>query len=161
MNSAVYSSDKKTSGGIFRLALRAIGGLAIVAVFFFGTVFVLDYFYLPYPDYVRASHAKDIKIALEKYKAAKGRYPATFPSNPLTDIRKDLVGGGFIGALPSDPIYGDAVSSGYMYASGGASYGLLVHLKYATGNIPAGGVCLTGVGFAATGWWGNPPACPF
>jgi hypothetical protein len=146
---------------ISRILFYAVGGFGIVAAFFFATSWALDYFYLPYPDYVRASDARALKEALAKYKAAKGSYPATFPSNPLSDIKKQLVDGGFIRSLPRDPVYGDTVNGGYLYVSGGPSYGLLVHLKYATGNISAGGVCLTGVGFEGTGWWNNPPPCPF
>jgi hypothetical protein len=39
--------------------------------------------------------------------------------------------------------------------------GVQVGLESAGGKIPAGGACLTGVGTAGTGWWGQPPDCPF
>jgi hypothetical protein len=161
MNSAVYSPDERPESSVFGLVLRAIGGLAVVAIFFFGTLFVLDYFYLPYPDYVRANDARMIKAALERYRSAKGGYPSLYPGNQLTDLNKDLVGGGFIARLPSDPVYGAGVDGGYLYASDGLKYGLLLHLKFATGQIKAGGACLTGVGYAGSGWWGQPPDCPF
>jgi hypothetical protein len=161
MNSAVYSPDEKPTSGALEMVLRAIGGIAVVAISFFGTLFALDYFYLPYPDYVRANDARMMKVVLEKYRSANGHYPSPYPGNPLTDLDKDLVGGGFIARLPSDPVYGAGVGGEYLYASDGVKYGLLLHFKFAAGQIKAGGVCLTGVGYAGSGWWGQPPDCPF
>jgi hypothetical protein len=131
------------------------GGAAIVAVFFFGTLFVSDYFF---PDYVRARDIKSVKVALEKYRAVKGHYPGPAGGVPLNDLRSDLVGGGFISDIPHDPENGPDWQ--YMYASDGAAiYIIMVHLKYAVEKVPAGGACITGVGLPASAR--NSPDCPF
>jgi hypothetical protein len=73
-----------------------------------------------------------------------------------------LVDGGYLKAIPQDPDLNAVGTQQYRYVSGdGKTYGLLFHLQFPTGNIPAGGNCLTGVGTAKTGWWGQPPECPF
>jgi hypothetical protein len=147
------------SSSMFRFAMRIAGALAIVLIFFFGTLLTLDWWNtLPYPDSVRAEHASSIKAALERYRAARGHYPAPFGDNPLTDLKNELVDGHFVAAIPKDPIWGLGEKQ-YRYVSVGEGYGLLFHLQYANGKIPEGGSCITGV--ATQGWWGNPPFCPF
>lgn len=144
---------------MLRRLMLFIGALAIVASFFFGTLFVIDWMdTLPFPDSARADHARSIKTALEAFRASKGQYPTPAGDVPLTDLKKDLVDGKFIAAIPKDPTAGFGPNQ-YRYVSTGAAYGLLFHLQFPTGKIPAGGACLTGV--ATQGWWGNPPACPF
>jgi hypothetical protein len=146
---------------MFRVVLRIAGALAIVLVFFFGTLYVLDWWNsLPYPDSVRADHANQIKAALEAYRVARGHYPAPFADNQLTDLKNELVDGKFIGAIPKDPTWGNGDNQ-YRYVSNGKSYGLLLHLQFPVGKIPAGGSCLTGVGTTSSGWWNNAPQCPF
>ena len=46
----------------------AIGGLAILAISFFGTLFLLNSAYFQSFDSVRIEHAKLLKAALEKYR---------------------------------------------------------------------------------------------
>lgn len=143
-----------------RALLLLIGAIAIVAGSFFGTLFVYDYLYqLPYPDNVRAAHATAVKEAMEKYRVAKGGYPAY--SGPLEGLKRELVSGGFIGAVPLDPVYASDPTNGYQIAANSTAYGLLVHLKNATDYLPANSACMTGVKFDGVGWWGNPPKCPF
>jgi hypothetical protein len=152
---------------MLRLATRIAGALAIVAAFFFGTLFILDRQDSPAipaspppPDSVRASHAKQLKAALEAYRVARGHFPAPFGDNAVTDLKKDLVDGKFLAAIPQDPVWklGD---NQYRYVSSGKSYGLLFHLQLPTGKIPAGGTCLTGVGTEGSRWWNDAPDCPF
>jgi hypothetical protein len=144
--------------------LLAGGGLAIVAIFFFGTLFVIDYFALDFNgpgarDRLRAKHAVMLKDALANYKKTVGTYP-TLSDNDVDDLKKYLVDGGYISAIPTDPLRA-AAGSKYRFSSNGTFYGLLFQLEAATGKIPAHGACLTGVGTAGTGMWGQPPDCPF
>lgn len=129
----------------------AVVAPVIVLGSFFGTLYVIDH----YPGYYtesqlrdrqRASETASIREALEKYKAAKGAYPSPFSDNPLSDLKKALVDGGYLRSIPVDPETGKE----YRYVSLGGAYGLLV---------PTG--CMTGVKAAKTGWWGQPPDCPF
>src|SRR4051812_20869030 len=86
------------------LLLRVAGGLAIVVVFFFGTLFALDYMGWGSPDSIRASNAKAIMEALQKYRTAKGAYPVLpVPDSPFSELAGPLVGGGYISAIPTDP----------------------------------------------------------
>ena len=143
-----------------RLVLLA-GSLAIVVVSFFvyGSIgSSVASSALKYPDSTRAADAALIKEALEKYKKAHGAYPAPFPSNPIADLKPALVDGGYLKKIPQDPV----VPDNYYYTSSGNNYGILIRqLKYAAGKVPAGGQCMTGVGIGGTGWWGQPPECPF
>jgi hypothetical protein len=147
---------------MFRLASRIAGALAIVAVFFFGTLFILDRLdTLEFPDSERANHARSVKAALEVYRRAQGHYPVPFTDNPLVDLKKELVDGKFLGAIPQDPLWG-LTENQYRYVSyDGKIYGLLFHLQFPVGKIPAGGSCLTGIGSETTGWYRNAPPCPF
>jgi hypothetical protein len=156
-------NPRSRSGSIGRTILLTLGGMAVVAAFFFGTLFVLDYLE---PrgrerDAIRADHVRSLKAALERYRASRGNYPFPFPGNPLTHLKKELVDGGYLPAIPQDPLWGVKDNS-YQYVSpGGQNYGVLVHLEAPTGAIAAGGACVTGVNTAGTGWWGQPPPCPF
>jgi hypothetical protein len=86
-----------------RIVVRLIGGLAIVVLSFFGTLYILDYWAAQNsPDAVRASTAKVVMTALEKYRVAKGAYPV-IPDRPLSELAPALVGGGFLAAIPPDP----------------------------------------------------------
>lgn len=153
----------RPSGALRRLVWRIVGGAGIVVVFFFGTLFFLDYFYPETPDTIRAADARFVKAALEKYRKARGSYPFPLLDNPLTDLKKALVDDGFLGAIPQDPdLNAVGTKKQYRYVSNdGKTYGLLFHLQFPTGKIPAEGNCITGVGIAKTGWWGQPPDCPF
>jgi hypothetical protein len=138
-----------------------IGGIAVLAISFFGTLFVLNSTDNRPRDSLRAEHAKSLKTALEKYRSARGKYPAPFNDNVIFDLKPELVDGGFLPIMPQDPFWNTPPNQ-YRYVSGdGKGYGLLFHLELASGKIPAGGACLTGVGTAGTGWWGQPPDCPF
>ena len=137
-----------------RKLLYFVGGIAILAGSFFGTLWIYDTFLqLPYPDNLRANDATAVKAAMERYRAAKGTYPPSY-GGPLSGFT-ELVAGGFIKALPVDPVFSEP-NSGYLLASNKSAYGLLVHLKY-----PTNSVCMTGVNFEGVGWFNNPPKCPF
>ena len=145
-----------------RLFLFFISAIAILAIFFFGTMYVIDYRDMSARDLVRAEHAKSLKTALERYRAAHGKYPAPFTNNYIMDLKTALVDGGFLAAIPTDPFWIGSQNNQYTYVSAdGIKYGLWFHLELSSGKIPAGGGCLTGVGTVGTGWWGQPPDCPF
>jgi hypothetical protein len=135
-----------------RTALWTLGGLAIVAFFFFGTLLVLDYRDRNQSpeqarDALRAEHARLIKDALERYRTARGTYPV-FPDNPISDLKAALVDTKYLASVPVDPVTGKQ----YRYVSDGKVYGMLFSLE-------TGASCL--VGTSGRGFWGNPPMCPF
>lgn len=144
---------------LVRPLLWITGGMAVVAISFFGTLFILNNADSRTRDALRAEHAKSLKAALGQYHSAHGSYPAAFFDNPVTDLQAALVGGGFLPTIPVDPLWADAERQ-YRYVSAGKTYGLLIHLELANGEI-ARGACLTGVGTEGTGWWGGQPDCPF
>jgi len=133
---------------------KIAGAIAVVAVSFFITLIVLDYigYPAPTPDQMRASNAKQIMAALEKYRAAKGAYPVLAGSDSvITELRKPLVEGKFIAAIPADPPDAEPIH----YATyDGQSFGLLVFQNNKG--------CLIEVRAPHTmGWWGQPPYCKF
>lgn len=143
---------------------KIVGGISVVAFFFFGTLFLLDHFDSSSNDpksrdALRSSHAEALKKALESYRSAFRKYP-TFPDNLVDDLAPALVGGGFLREIPQDPS-GRATQYRYASLTDGTAYGLLFHLEVAKGKIPAGGQCLTGVGIQGKDWYGAPPSCPF
>jgi hypothetical protein len=151
---------------LFRQIRMAIGAILVVAVFFYGTLLILDHmdrFIVPgrtdsrSRDSLRAEHAKLLKTALEKYRVATGLYP-TLSDNVVDDLKHELVDRGYIISIPHEPLWPDMQ---YRYASNGRQYALWFHLELPSGQIPAGGACLTGVGIAGSGWWQQPPNCPF
>jgi hypothetical protein len=139
--------------------LQAFGAFLVVLVFFIGTLYVID---TVAPDFngaykrnrLRASHAEQIKSALEKYRKAKGSIPI-FPDNPVDDLKSFLVDGGFLAAIPRDPEWTSTNGQQYRYVSDGKIYGLLFYLE-SSGSFTR---CLIG----PTGYkfWGEPPVCPY
>ena len=147
---------------IRKVSLGVAGGVGVVAVFFFGTLFLLDHFEgKPLTgsdrDSLRAEHAKLIRNALAKYRNDHGGFPV-FPDNPVDVLKAALVDGGYLRAIPGDP---SGPSKQYRYISHGAGYGLFFQLEVANGKNLTGGACLTGVGTAGKDWYGVPPNCPF
>ncbi len=134
----------------------AIGGLAILVASFFGTLYFLDSLNFQSLDSVRIEHAKSLKIAIEKYRAARGAYPWSYPDNDLADLKKELVDGGFMSQLPIDPYWKSGRVNKYRYRSlDGKSYGLLLYMEL--------GPCQTGIGTAASNPWDGRPVttCSF
>jgi hypothetical protein len=96
----------------------------------------------PSPDQIRASTAKLLMAALEKYRTAKGAYPRLI-NNPVTDLKPALVEGGFLSDIPRDLT--DAQPMRYI-SNSATSYGIL-----STKNRQP---CLIEVGTSNSGWWG-------
>jgi hypothetical protein len=145
-----------------RPLLLVTGALATIAIFFFGTLFALD-FYSPAhaTNRLRAEHVKLLADALEKYHRARGAYP-NLPGSPVDELKRELVDGGFLEAIPSDPA---RLSKGqeYLYVGGGDVYGVLVTLEPEPLLIgtKAAFTCVVGVHILGSGAWGDPSACPF
>jgi hypothetical protein len=132
---------------MLRIFGQIVSAAFIVLVFFFGTLFLLDWWDRSSDlDAVRAKHAGQISAALEAYRGKTGHYPAPFSDNPLADIEKEIGE-----PLPGDPV-GGANQYRYVSSADGKRYGLLFHL-------PNGKTCISGVGVRGTGWWQNAPEC--
>jgi len=130
------------------------GSVAIVAAFFFGTLFVFNMMDERARDTQRTADVKLLKSALERYHEARGAYPQ-FPDNFVDDLKTALVDSGYLRGIPHDPLAGGA----YRYTTSGASDGQGYGLKV---GLERSGDCLTGVRTAGTGWWGGKlPDCPF
>jgi hypothetical protein len=131
------------------IVARVIGGVAIVVLSFFATLYFLDYLAAPRnsADAIRASTAKAVMAALEKYRAAKGSYPI-IPDAPLSSLAPALVGGGFLTAIPPDPPGKEETR----YASfDGTVYAL--HLIFDRDGRP----CIAEP--VKTEWWGGLSPC--
>jgi hypothetical protein len=135
-----------------QIVLLAIGGSAVIACFFFGTLFALDFMDRRSRDTARIDTVKSVMAALEKYRAARGAYPVLpVPDIAITQLSGPLVGGGYLTTIPNDPPGADQTR----YVSlDGTAFGLRIALERS-------GVCRLAVGGPGTGWWGNPPPCPF
>jgi hypothetical protein len=139
---------------IVRAFLFCLGGVGIVAIFFFGTLFVLNWMEIRSRDAIRIGHAKLLKDALNRYHAARGTFPVTFPDNPIEDLKPALVDGGYLSAIPNDPL----PTRTYRYTTGSVTNGQHYALKI---PLEGPGSCVTGVDFEGSGWWSPAPVCPF
>jgi hypothetical protein len=148
------------SNRLLRLALQIAGGLAVVSIFFFGTLYVLEFGDRSARDQIRAEHARTLKQALNNFYKDKHAFPV-LQDNPVDDLKAALVDGGYLKSIPNDP---SRASTGFQYryvSNGVDTYGLLFVLEKANGAIPAGGRCLAGLNTAGTEFWRQPPDCPF
>lgn len=85
-----------------RSFLRTVVAFEIVAIFFFGTLFVLDW---PEKDLdsMRSEDAGSLKGAFAKSRAEQRSY-SPFPDNHVIDLKKALVDGGYLNSIPDDPL---------------------------------------------------------
>jgi hypothetical protein len=152
--------SREAGSPVLRLALRVVGGLAVIAISFFVTLYALDYMDRRNRDAVRGEHIAQIRSAVEAYYKARGAFPA-LDDKPVENLKATLVDGGFLKSIPVDPLWA-TTNKEYRYYSDGKNYfGLLAWLEQAHGPIPAGGTCLAGRGTKGSGLWGQPPDCPF
>ena len=137
-----------------------IGGLAILVFFFLGTLFLLNYIDRRSANSPLAQEASTIMAALEKYRSSQGAYPVLpVPDSLAVDLKKVLAVGGYLPPVTDDLLGPDKQARYVSYD--GKSYGLLFHLKEVNGTIAPDGECLIEVKASATGWWNQPPRCPF
>jgi hypothetical protein len=114
---------------ILQPILLTVGTLAIIATFFLGTLFSLDFMDRRSRDSLRANHARSIMAALEKYHATHGAYPILpVPGSNTTELQVPLVGGWYLRAIPRDPL-GAETQSRYVSFDGKA-YGLLYQIPF-------------------------------
>jgi hypothetical protein len=131
-----------------KYVLRLVGALAIVTLFFFGTLFVLDHTDSQ-PEPSGIANARTIAAALEKYRADKGAYPVLpVLDSPVTELFSSLVNGRYLSNIPTASAGGEQIR--YVSVDGRA-FGLRVVLS--------NGPCIIEVGISKSGWWGNPPPC--
>jgi hypothetical protein len=147
-----------------RRFLLILGALGIVAASFFTTLLILNSMETPRTpveirNAIRAEHARLLKAALEKFRAAHKTYPASPDFNDISNLQRDLVGGGYLTELPSDPQSADGKK--YRYASNGMVFGLLFELEAGPDGTPAAGACISRAKTDTTSFKGFAPACPF
>jgi hypothetical protein len=142
------------SNRVVRIFLYGIGAAGVVAACFFGTLYVLNSMDIQSRDAIRVEHAKLLKDALNRYRAARGKFPTTFQDNPVEDLKPILVDGGYLSAIPRDPL----PTQTYRYTTGSVTTGQRYALKI---SLEETGQCLTGVDFVGMGWWAPTPLCPF
>jgi hypothetical protein len=131
---------------------RGVAGLAIVAICFFGALFILSYTDQSARDALRVEHVQQIKSAVENYHNARRAYPTSL---------KALVDGGFLKSIPSDPLWAGTAKNYQYYSDGINNFGVLVVLERVHADVPAGKSCRTGLGTKESAMWGEQPQCPF
>jgi hypothetical protein len=133
--------------------VKVFGGIAIIAVSFTMTTYILETRSTPATrDAQRIDDIRKIKEAVRSYRRVRNAFP--------TDL-KLLVDGGFINSIPVDPVW-SATEKKYQYYSDGVNnFGVLVWLEEAHGAVPAGKSCRTGQGTKESAMWGDTLDCPF
>jgi type II secretory pathway pseudopilin PulG len=146
-----------------RRFLLVLGALAIVVASFLATLLILNYIEFRTPvemrNATRAEHARLLHAALEKYRAAHKSYPMSADFNEVSNLQRDLVGGGYLTEIPSDPQSADGKK--YRYASNGSVYGLLFELEAEPNGTPAAGTCISRAKTDSASFKGFAPDCPF
>ena len=147
-----------------RRFLLVLGALVIVVASFFATLLILNSMEKSRTpaetrNATRAEHARQLKAALEKYRAAHKSYPLSSDFNDLGNLQGDLVGGGYLAEIPSDPQ--NANGKKYLYASNGTVYGLMFQIEAGPNGAPAAGTCISRAKSDTTSFKGFAPDCPF
>jgi type II secretory pathway pseudopilin PulG len=147
-----------------RRFLLVLGALAIVVAGFLATLLLLNYREgqrapAETRNATRAGHARQLKAALENYRTAHKTYPMSADFIEVGNLQRDLVGGGYLTEIPSDPQ--DANGKKYRYASNGSVYGLLLELEAGPTGTPAASTCITRAKTDTSSFKGFAPDCPF
>lgn len=135
---------------------KVFGGCAIVLLFFYSTLFLLNIVDPKPKDPPIAREARSIMDAMVQYRRSRGAYPVfPVPDSPLIELKKELAKAGYVLLAPDDP----SSDQHARYVSfDGKIYGLLFHLDPAN---PQASQCIVEVGLSGSGWWGQPPPCRF
>ena len=132
---------------------RVIRALSIGLFFYYAILFMIYYAYENYSVYQNyyvnrglpqalVLEKNSLMIALREYRKDHKAYPI-LPDNPIGDLKKQLVSGGYLS--PGPDIDEDA-----RYVSlDGTNYGMKFH-------HPRGTPCLVEVDVTGTRWWGAP-----
>ena len=147
-----------------RRFLLVLGALAIVVTSFFVTLLVLNSLEVQRTppemrNATRAEHARQLKAALEKFKAAHKTYPAVPDFVDVANLQKDLVGGGYLAEIPSDPQ--SASGKRYRYISNGTIAAMLFDLEAGPNGTPSAGTCVTRIKADSASFKNYGPDCPF
>jgi hypothetical protein len=145
-----------------RRLLLILGALAIVVVSFFTTLQILNSVEASRTpaeirNATRAQHARLLKDALEKYKAAHKTYPQTADFVEVANLQKDLVGGGYLAEIPSDPLSGRK----YRYISNGTVVAMLFDMEAGPNGTPPAGTCVSRLKADSSSFKNYGPDCPF
>jgi hypothetical protein len=140
-----------------------VAASAFVALSFPAAVYVMDHLEPRHAaNETRARDVKRLKEAIERYYRDRGTYPA-LPGNPVDDLHKDLVEGGYLKEIPSDPLRAEGLFQ-YQYASDGRTkYAILIR-QQAEQNFArsrTARLCVVGVDPTGLGGWGSLPKCWF
>jgi hypothetical protein len=130
---------------------KVIGAFSIGLFFYYAILFMIYYvheIYLFNRDNPQAliEEKHSLMIALREYRKEHKAYPI-LPDNPIGDVKRRLVRGGYLSPSP------DADEDARYVSLDGKSYGLKFH-------TPRGTACLVEVDVTGTRWWGAPK-CPF
>ena len=147
-----------------RRFLLVLGALAIVVTSFFVTLLILNSLETPRTplemrNATRAEHARLLKAALEKYRAAHNTYPQTADFVDVGTLQKDLVGGGYLAEIPRDPQ--SASGKTYRYISNGTVVAMLFDLEAGPNGTPSAGTCVSRVKADSASFKNYGPDCPF
>ncbi|MBR0723689.1 hypothetical protein [Bradyrhizobium manausense] len=132
--------------------------VAVVAVLaaYFGYVYLHRLaFFEP-----RVRDARMLMSVLDNYYTAKGAYPALYPVLQKYDVPVAVV----LEVLADSSVdfgsrvkFNDPDRAARYVSVDGKSYGLLYHFEKP--GLPP--TCIVEVGARNTGWWGQPPSCPW
>jgi hypothetical protein len=152
-NGIAFAKEAEPPMAAVRDFFWALCGLAMIAILFFGTLFVLQYFG---SRMAFADEAESLMTALQDYRREFGAYPV----RPVPDIStieaKQVLAKAGHPARNSDLEDPDA-----RYVSfDGKSYGLLFHLGPRYNYLPVNS-CIIEVDVTNTGWWGQFSKCRF
>ena len=138
--------------------IKILAGFVVVIVGF-GALFLWNHF-----DHQRqasrfAEEKTAMMSALERYRVAQGAYPVLPRGDSLLiDLKRELAKGGYLGPELAETA-GPDKDARYVSFSGN-TYGLLYHVDRSKA-LPGGVLCMVEYGASATGFWGQPPNCPF
>jgi hypothetical protein len=135
---------------------KVLGGLAVLAILVFGTLFYFDFFKAPPVNTPLAREIRSMMAALKAYHASRGAYPIS--NRLLVDVKQELAKGGYLG--PDSEDFSGVDQDAYYLSMNGKSYDLLFHVDRTRDN-PSGTRCLVEVGRSYIGWDEQLPACQF
>jgi O-antigen ligase len=135
---------------------KVLGGLAVLAILVFGTLFYFDFFKAPPVNTPLAREIRSMMAALKAYHASRGAYPIS--NRLLVDVKQEFAKGGYLG--PDSEDFSGVDQDAYYLSMNGKSYDLLFHVDRTRDN-PSGTRCLVEVGRSYIGWDEQLPACQF
>lgn len=140
-----------------RITDRLIELAITIAIIFFLTMYC---FVIPsVMNDRRLGDARQIAGALAAYRNDHGGFPIS-AGTLIAGLEPELVTGGYIAKLPTEPLSAWRRGVDYSYRSPGPQYGLRVPLQTVGLFELWDHACMIGNYEAASAYWGNPPQCP-